>query len=111
MKQIVLLRITGITGFLFALFHLAFPLMPNWNTALKSLPDDYASIFLTYHYIIIVFLVGMGYIGTFKAKSIVDNPLKISILTLFSSLYIIRIITEFVCWGITFPQSAIILPI
>jgi len=109
MKQTTILRIAGIIDFLFVIFHLTFPLMPNWNFALETMPDDYGAIFITYHYIIIAFLAGMGYISAFQAKKILDSPIKVSILLIFSSLYIIRIITEFVLWGITLPQSAIIL--
>ncbi len=109
MKQTYTLRIAGIISFLFVIFHLAFPFMPNWNLALNTMPVDYSAIFLTYHYILIAFLAGMGYISTFQAKKLLDSPIKTSVLLLFSSLYIIRIITEFVLWGITLPQSVIIL--
>ena len=110
MKQTTTLKISGIISFVCALFHLAFPLMPNWNFALETMPDDYGAIFITYHYILIAFFVGMGYISVFQSKKLINSSIKQSVLVLFSSLYIIRIFTEFVCWGISFPQAAIVLP-
>ena len=111
MKNVILLRISGIVSILFTFFHLAFPLIPEWESSLDAMSNEFKSIFITYHYVIIAFLAGMGYITTFQTKKLLASPIHISILVLFSSLYIIRTITEFTCWGISFPQAAFVLPL
>lgn len=110
MKQLTLLRITGIISFLFALFHLAFPLMPDWSSSLNAMTDDMRYIFITYHYVLTVFLAGMGFITAFQTQKLLDSPILPSVLILFSSLYIIRIITEFALWRAPILQAAIVLP-
>lgn len=110
MKQLTLLRITGIISFLFTLFHLAFPLMPYWESSLNAMVNDMKYIFITYHYALTTFLFGMGYILTFQLKKLIDSPVKNSILFLFSSLFIIRIITEFALWKVPMPQAIFVLP-
>ncbi len=110
MKQILLLRITGIIAFLFAVLHMFFPLMPEWNLGLEAISGEMHHIFLTYHYILIVFLAGMGYISTFQTKQLLQSSIRGSISILFASLFIIRIITEFTFWGFQLVQSLIILP-
>jgi hypothetical protein len=69
------------------------------------------SIFITYHYVVIAFLAGIGYISTFQTKSIINNTLKNSLMVIFSSIYLIRILTEFICWKAPMPQAAIVLPL
>ena len=110
MKQITLLRIAGIISILFTFLHFTFPFMPGWDISLNAMTKEIRSIFITYHYVLIAFVAGMGFISTFQSKKLIDSPIKNSIVILFSSIYVIRIITEFTCWGISFPQAAIVLP-
>lgn len=109
MNQIVLLRMAGIANLLFMVFHLLFPLMPGWSDNLNAMSLDYRSIFLSFHYILISFFGFMGFISTFQIKKLINSPVRNYVLWMFSSLFIIRIITEFVCWGFNFPGSVIIL--
>lgn len=107
MKIILFLRIAGIISLVFTLFHLAFPFMPGWEQALNEMHSEMKNIFITFHYGIIALLAGVGFISTFQAKALLKSSIKTSILILFSSLYFIRIITEFTCWGFSFPSSVI----
>ncbi|MDA3893799.1 MAG: hypothetical protein PF517_19215 [Salinivirgaceae bacterium] len=109
MNKIILLKITGVITIIFTLFHLAFPFMPEWEQSLKEMHSEMRNIFITYHYAIIAFLGISAYMLTFQAKKLVNSALKNSLMILFASLYIIRIITEFVCWKAPMPQAAIIL--
>ena len=111
MYKIKLLRFAGIISLLFTFFHFLFPLMPEWESTLNAMPTEMKSIFITYHYVVIAFLAGIGYISTFQAKSIINNPLKNSLMVMFSALYLIRIITEFTCWKAPMPQAIIVLPL
>ncbi len=107
----ILLRISGIICLLFTVFHLLFPLMPDWKPTLSDMPEDMKYIFITYHYILIALLGGMGLIVTFQTVKLIKSPIKNSALMLFSSLFIIRIITEVTLWKLPFPQALIIIPL
>lgn len=109
MNQIALIRMAGIANILFMVFHLLFPLMPGWSENLTTMTNEYRGIFLSFHYILISFFGFMGVISTFQTKKLVFSPIRNYVLWMFSSLFIIRIFTEFICWGFNFPSSVIIL--
>ena len=92
---IILLRIAGTISLLFMLFHCAFYKIFQWNTALSCLSQLNLSIMLTYHFISILITGFMGFITLFQAKTLLNSPLKYSILGMFSLFFLIRIITEF----------------
>jgi len=92
---IILLRIAGTISLLFMLFHCAFYKIFQWNTALSCLSQLNLSIMLTYHFISILITGFMGFITLFQAKTLLNSPLKYSILGMFSIYFLIRIIAEF----------------
>lgn len=109
MSSSTLLRIAGVLCLLFTIFHLAFPFIPQWDYSLNAMHPEMKYIFISLHYGIIVLLAGTGLISTFQPVGIITSQIKVSILMLFSSLFIIRIFTEFLCWGFTLSQSIIVL--
>ncbi len=111
MWPIVLIRVSGIISLVFVLFHFAFPLMPEWQTSIHAMHAEIRNIFITYHYGIIAFIGGVGFISTFQARKLIVCTIKNSLMILFSSIYLIRIVTEFVCWKAPFPQAVIVLPL
>lgn len=111
MNKVALLRATGIITFLFVLGHFTFPLMPGWEETLTTMNEEMRNIFLTYHYGIIAFLAVSAFILTFQPKKLAECAIKNAIMLLFASLYIVRIITEFVLWKAPMPQALIILPL
>lgn len=111
MKNVKLLRTTGILCLLFAIGHLTFPHMPYWHSSLNAMEPDMKYIFLSLHFISIALLTGMGTILTFQTVKLLTSPICNSILLLFASLFIIRISTEIVLWRAPLPQAAIIIPL
>lgn len=111
MNKVALLRASGIITFLFVIGHFLFPLMPGWKETLTTMHEEMRNIFITYHYGIIAFLTVSGYMLTFQPKMIIESTVKNSIMILFASLYVVRIITEFALWKAPIPQALIILPL
>jgi hypothetical protein len=107
--QIILLRIAGIISLLFMLFHFAFYKLFDWENTLSSLSQNNLSIMLTYHYISILVTGFMGFVPLFQTKALLNSPLKYSILSFFAFFYAIRIVTEFTLFGLSMPQSLIII--
>lgn len=108
-KHIVFLRIAGSISLLFMLFHLAFYQLFDWQHSLSCPSQMNRSIILTYHYISILILGFMGIVPLFQTKTLLNSPLKYSVLGLFGLFYLIRIITEFTLFGLSGIQSLIIL--
>lgn len=97
--QTILLRVAGCICFLFALFHLAFQKLFNWNETLSCLSQSNRAIMLTYHYISILILGFMSFVLLFQAKLLMGSNIRYAVLTFFSIFYIIRITTEFTLFG------------
>lgn len=97
--QIILLRIAGCIALFFMLFHLAFAKIFNWPDSLSCLSVNNRAILLTYHYISILILAFMAYIGLVEANNIIRNSLRYSLLSFFSLFFLIRIVTEFTLFG------------
>jgi hypothetical protein len=108
-RQIISIRIAGVISLIFMLFHFAFNRLFNWENTLSCLSQDNRSIMITYHFISILIIGFMAYISLFRAKVLLNSPLKISILGFFVLFYLIRIIAEFTQFGFSFPQSLLIL--
>jgi len=111
MKNLKLLHATGVLCLLFAVGHITFPLMPYWYSSLDAMEPDMKYIFLSLHYVTIAFLSGMGIILTFQTIKLFTSPIRNSVLLMFSSLFVIRTITEFVLWKAPMPQAAVIVPL
>lgn len=111
MKNIKLLKATGVLCLFFTIGHLSFPFMPDWNNSLEAMSSEIRYIFITIHYVTIALLAGMGFILTFQTQNLLKSPIASSVLVLFSSLFIVRIITEFILWRAPMPQALVILPL
>ena len=109
--QIILLRIAGSISLLFMFFHLSFHKMFAWDSTLSCLSQVNRSILLTYHYVSILITGFMGIIPLMQTRSLLDSKLKYSVLSFFALFFLIRIITEFTLFGLSMPQSLIIIMI
>jgi hypothetical protein len=107
--QIILLRIAGIISLMFMLFHFAFYKLFDWENTLSHLSKDNLSIMLTYHYVSILVTGFMGFVPLFQTKVLLKSSLKYTILSFFAFFYFIRIVTEFTLFGLSMPQSIIII--
>jgi hypothetical protein len=107
--QIILLRIAGIISIVFMLFHFAFYKLFDWEHALSCLSQANLSIMLTYHFVSFLVTGFMGFVPLFQTKTLLKSPLKYSILSFFALFYVIRIVTEFSLFGLSMPQSLIII--
>jgi hypothetical protein len=108
-NNIIFLRIAGSISLLFMLFHLAFYRLFNWEHSLECLSQSDRSILITYHYISILILGFMGIVPLLQTKTLLNSPLKYSVLTMFGLFYLIRIVTEFTLFGLNKISSPIIL--
>jgi hypothetical protein len=107
--HIVLLRIAGCISLLFMFFHFSFYKMFEWDNTLGCLSQVNKSIFLTYHYVSFLVTGFMGIIPIVQAGILLGSKLKYSVLSFFALFYLIRIITEFTLFGLSMPQSLIII--
>lgn len=108
--QIISIRIAGIICLLFTVFLCFFYTMFQWETALSCLSVSDRSILLTYHWISILICGFMTFLSLFQTRNLVDSNLKYSILIMFCLFFLIRIVAEFIYFGIN-PSSWIILPL
>ncbi len=107
--QFILLRIAGIISFLFLVFHLMFYKMFNWNSGLSCLSNDNRAIMLTYHVISILITGFMALIPLIQTKTLLNSPLKYTVLSMFCLFYMVRIITEFTLFGFSKASPVILI--
>jgi hypothetical protein len=108
--KIISIRIAGVICLLFTVFHCFFYTMFQWETALSCLSVSDRSILLTYHWISILICGFMTILSIFQTQSLIESKLKYTILTMFCLFFFIRIVAEFVYFGLT-PGSWVILPL
>ena len=95
----ILLRIAGAICLLFMVFHIFFHKMFDWPNSLSCLDVNNRAILLTYHYLCILIIGFMSFVGLFQAKTLLKTTMKYSVLGTFSIFYFIRIVTEFTQFG------------
>jgi hypothetical protein len=108
--KIISIRIAGAICLLFTVFHCFFYTMFQWETTLSCLSVSDRSILLTYHWISILICGFMTILSLFQTQPLIESKLKYTILTMFCLFFLIRIIAEFIYFGIT-PGSWVILPL
>ena len=108
-KERIFIRIAGSITVLFALFHLMFYWMFNWKTALKCLDLNNFAIFHTFNVIMDIMFILFAVLSLFfTSKLITETTGKIWLLFM-SSVYVVRIICEFLLWGFNWAQSPVII--
>jgi hypothetical protein len=107
--QIILLRIAGGINLFFLFSHIAFNKMFDWEHTLSCLSQINRAILLTYHFICILIIGFMALVSILQTKTLLNSPLKYSVLGFFALFYLVRIITEFTNFGFTMPHSLIII--
>ena len=107
--SIKLIRAAGLICLLIMIFHALFHKMFNWPESLNCLDNRNRSIFLTYHFIIILITGFMAFVALFQTKSLLQSNLRYSILGMFSLFFLIRIITEFTLFGIRSSSPVILI--
>jgi hypothetical protein len=105
-----LLRIAGFINLSFVAFHLAFYKLFHWSADLSLLLAVNKAIFLTYHCISILMLFFMAFVSLLQTKTLLESKLKYSILGLFILFFSVRIVAEFLFFGIK-PSTPVILSI
>ncbi len=108
--QIISLRIAGGICLLFTLFHCLFYSLFHWDVALNCLSVSDRGILLTYHWISILILGFMSAISLMQSRMLIASQLRFSILIMFCLFFVIRIVAEFIYFGLN-PSSWVILPL
>jgi len=108
-KHKIFIKAAGFVTILFSVFHLFFYWMFNWQTSLKCLDLNNWAIFHTFNIIMDVMFVLFAVLSLFfSTKLITETTGKIWLLFM-SSVYVVRIICEFVLWGFNWVQSPVII--
>jgi hypothetical protein len=109
-KQLVLLRVAGILSLFFMVMHIAMNTLFKWDVTLACLSTENKAIFMTYHYACIITTGFMGLVSLFQTRLLLESRLMESVLAFFSGFYILRIVTEFTLFGVSFHSLVILTP-
>lgn len=92
----ILLNITGVLNLLFAVFHLMFPKLFNWEKTLSGLDNANIGIIKTFNFSGFWQLLAMGIICFFMKDDLIKSRLGKAVLMYFASFWFLRAILEFV---------------
>jgi hypothetical protein len=109
-KQIILIKIAGFfTGF-FSIFHLQlFYWLFNWKDSLRCLNSDNWAIFHTFNYGVNMMFILFTIISLFMTKKLLTETIGTVMLVFMSSIFVMRIVSEFILWKFTLGKSPIII--
>lgn len=105
----VLIITGGVLSVLFTIFHLMFYKLFHWETNLQCLTHSDRAIMLTFNAIGILFLFYASIMSFIFRHRLAATGAGKSILLFFASFFVLRIITEFVCFGYRGIPSMIII--
>lgn len=108
-KNIVLIKIAGgITAF-FSVFHLSFYWLFHWKDKLSCLDTDTWAIFHTFNYGMNMMFILFALVSLFMTRKLLSESLGKVLLAFMSSIYLMRIVSEFVLWKCQQATSLVII--
>jgi len=108
-KQIITIKVAGfVTGF-FSLFHLLFYWLLNWKDALRCLDADNWAIFHAFNFGMNMMFIMFTIVSLFMTKKLLTESIGNVMLIFMSSIFVMRIVCEFVLWKLTAVQSPVII--
>jgi len=108
-RNILLVRTAGVITTLFSVFHLSFYWLFHWKERLSCLDTDTWAIFHAFNYGMNMMFILFALISLFMTKKLLSESLGKVLLVFMSSIYVMRIISEFVLWRCQQPMSAVII--
>ncbi len=108
-KQIISIRVAGAITAFFTAFHLMFYWLFNWKQALQCLDKDTWAIFHCFNICMDMMFILFTVISFRFTAKLFEETLGRVWLLFMASIYVIRIISEFVLWGFDPVQSTIII--
>jgi hypothetical protein len=108
-KQILSIKIAGYITGLFSIFHLLFYWLFNWNVTLACLDKDDWAIFHAFNYGMNMMFVLFTFVSLCMTKKLLTETIGNVLLVFMSSIYVMRIVSEFVLWKLTAIQSPVVI--
>jgi len=108
-KQIILIKTAGFISLFFSIFHLMFYWLFNWKMVLQCLDKDTWAIFHTFNIILNMMFILFTILSLSFTKKLIEETTGKIWLMFMASIYVIRIVSEFVLWHFNWSQSPIII--
>ncbi len=100
-----LVRTGGIFSGLFLILHIGFYWLFRWEQTLQVMNPTDRAILLTLNLVGILFLVYATTVSFLQASQLPRTPVGRSVLVLFASFYLLRVVAEIVFFGFVVPKS------
>ncbi len=108
MKSRTLIGISGWIALIFAVFHIFFYWMFDWESSLATLDTVNRGIMLTFSWSCTILLFAMAYQLLFHKNELITTPLGRVVLISYSAFWSFRVIAEFLFFGFSGLGSAAI---
>lgn len=109
MKSKTLISISGWITLLFAVFHIFFYWMFDWESSLATLDTVNRGIMLTFSWSCTILLFGMAYQLLFHKNELIATSLGRVVLISYSAFWSFRVIAEFLFFGFSGVGSTVII--
>ncbi len=96
----VLLVAGGILNALFAIFHLALPLLARWQDSLSTLSTDNQAIMYTLNLAIALTLLVFAYVSVFYQRDLLTTNLGKAVIVSIGLFWFVRAVAEILYFGI-----------
>jgi hypothetical protein len=108
-NQIIVIKVAGFVTCFFSVFHLLFYRLLHWKETLHCLDADNWAIFHAFNLGMNMMFILFTIISLFMTKKLLTETIGKVMLVFMSSIFVMRIVSEFVLWGFTLEQSPIII--
>lgn len=108
-KNLILVRTAGVITTLFSVFHLSFYWLFHWKERLSCLDTDTWAIFHAFNYGMNMMFILFALISLFMTKKLLLESMGRVMLLFMSSIYVMRIVSEFVLWHCRQSMSVVII--
>ena len=108
-KQIIAIKVAGSVTCFFSVFHLLFYWLLHWKKTLTCLSVDNWAIFHAFNVGMNIMFIVFTFISLFLTKQLLTETIGKVMLVFMSSIYVMRIVSEFVLWKFNLAQSPVII--
>ena len=108
-KQIIAIKVAGSVTCFFSVFHLLFYWLLHWKETLKCLSVDNWAIFHAFNVGMNIMFIVFTFVSLFLTKKLLTETIGKVMLVFMSSIYVMRIVSEFVLWKFNLAQSPVII--
>jgi len=108
-NQIIAIKVAGFITCFFSVFHLLFYWILNWKVALHCLNSDNWAIFHAFNFGMNMMFILFTIISLFMTKKLLTETIGKVMLVFMSSIFVMRILSEFILWKFTLEQSPAII--